>query len=148
MAENMVEQLLVDIDAEIFIANAFDIDICVRGYHFFNQIWQPTIGENLLGVHENNPISLAKDKYAVAMKTVNGLTVGHVPRFMSKYTYFFIRHGGIVKARVSGPRRYSEDLDQGGVEIPTVYTFTCENNLVFNKFKLEITRLVDEYMLT
>ena len=53
-----------------------------------------------------------------------------------------------MKARVSGLRRYAEDLDQGGVEIPTVYTFTCGNNLVFNKFKLEITRLVDEYMLT
>ena len=75
-------------------------------------------------MHEDNPISLAKDKYAV------------------------IRHGGTVKARVSGPRRYSEDLAQGGVEIPAVYTFTCGNNLVFNKFKLEITRLVDENMLT
>ena len=35
------------------ITNAFDID-CIRGYHFFNQVWQPTIGEILIGAHEGN----------------------------------------------------------------------------------------------
>ena len=59
------------------------------------------------------------------MKTLNGLTAGHVAQFMSKFTPFFIRHGGAVKGRVCGPRRCSEDLEQGGVEIPTIYTFTC-----------------------
>ena len=29
-----------------------------------------------------------------------------------------------MKGRVFRPRRYSEDLEQGGVEIPTIYTFT------------------------
>ena len=82
------------------------------------------------------------------MKTLNGLTVGHVPQFMSKFTFFFIRHGGAVKGRVCVPRRYSEDLEQGGVEIPTIHTFACGNDYGFHKFKTEITKLVNENMRT
>ena len=70
MVGNMVEQLLGDINAEIpiVITNVFDIEICIRGYHFYNQIWQPTIGEILIGAHEDNQISLVKDTYAVCIK--------------------------------------------------------------------------------
>ena len=95
MTGNMVEQLLGDINAEILIVitNAFDIEICIRGYHFFNQIWLPTIGEILNGVHEDNPILLVKDIYDEFVGLVDIL------KTLSR-----------------------------GVEIPTIYTFTCGND--------------------
>ena len=111
MAVNMDEWIVENVHMEIPIIGIRDGNLR-RGYHFFHQVWQPTIGEVHIGAHEDNPIALVKDKYAISMKTQNGMTVGHVPLFMSKFTYFFIRHGGSVKGRVSGERRYCRNLTQ------------------------------------
>ena len=48
--------------------------------------------------------------------------VGHVPRKFSICS-IFIRKGGTISCQVSGGRRYSADLPQGGLEIPCVLKF-------------------------
>ena len=41
-------------------------------------------------------MSLVHDRYPIAMKTEEGeRKVGRVPKCMSKFTYYFIRHGGV-----------------------------------------------------
>ena len=35
-----------------------------------------------------------------------------------------LRRNGSIQCRVTGQKRYSSDLPQGGLEVPCVYTFT------------------------
>ena len=41
-----------------------------------------------------------------------------LPRKVSKVCSIFLRRGGCISCLVHGRRRYSEDLPQGGLEIP------------------------------
>ena len=54
----------------------------------------------------------------------DSVTVGHIPKFMSKLTYFFLKHGGHAKCRITGDKKY---LEQGGHDIPARLTFSNTN---------------------
>lgn len=62
------------------------------------------------------------DPYAVAV-TRDGIIVGHIPRIISAMCFFFLPHGGQIICQINGPRRYSRDLVQGGLEVPCTLTF-------------------------
>ena len=90
---------------------------------------------------DTRPAALVEDKYAIAVKH-DEQTVGHVPKFLSKLTFFFLKewwysyggtlHGGKVIIKVNGPKRYSVDLKQGGMEVPAEFCFkTCNEKLFF-----------------
>lgn len=87
---------------------------CIRGYHVYQDIWVPVIGEVLACYRERGN---AVDRYAIMVKK-NGEIVGHLPKKISTLCSLFIRRGGIIKCEVTGSRRYSYDLIQGGLEIP------------------------------
>ena len=92
------------------MATSFTFTSCVRGYHVCKDIWNPTVSETLNCEREaRNP----KDPYAVCLRK-DDTTVGHVPHIIS------------CKAIVTGPRRYSQDLPQGGLELPCTYRFTSK----------------------
>ena len=130
-------------DIQLIITKAFEVEICVRGYHFYKE--QPLLGEKLITYMDDDPMCLILDRYAVAVKVmVTGGKIGHVPKFMSKLTYYFIKHGGIVCGTVTGKRQYSWDLQQGGLQIPTFYTISCENENVFKTYKSNIIKLERE----
>lgn len=57
------------------------------------------------------------DRYAVKV-VKNDEIVGHIPKKIPTLCSLFIRHGGNIKCEVTGSRRYSQDLQQGGLEIP------------------------------
>ena len=73
------------------------------------------------------------------------VTVGHVPRLFSAVCSIFIRRGGSLVCIVTGPRQYSADLLQGGLEIPCSYIFRTNNQAESDKTRklletvLEIT---------
>ena len=99
----------------VVVIDEFD----VRGYHFYNH--QPNIDETIRVYPDDDPMSLIHDRYDIAAKTVGtGLKIGNVPKFMSKFTYYFLRHGGVAHGTVLGERQYSWDLQQGGLQIPTL----------------------------
>ena len=66
---------------------------------------------------ETKPGALVEDKYGIAVIN-NGKAVGHVPKFLIKLTFLFLKKGGKLHITVTGPRRYSVDLKQGGLELP------------------------------
>ena len=99
-----------------------DIPCCVRGYHVYQAIWTAAIGEELVCVRE--PTN-AVDRYAVAVVR-SGTVIGHLPRRISKICSLFLRRGGSIHCRVSGSRRYSADLLQGGLEIPCNLKFKAK----------------------
>ena len=68
----------------------------------------------------------AKDRYTVAVKK-DATVIGHLPRKISRVSSLFLRQGGSVQCTVTGRRRYSFDLPQGGLEIPCLVKFTAQS---------------------
>ena len=89
------------------------------GYHVYRGIWNAALGEQL-PCHMNS-----KDPFAVAV-VKSQVAVGHIPRKISSICSMFLRHGGTICCRVTGSRCYSQDLPQGGLEIPCMLTFRGE----------------------
>ena len=87
---------------------------CIRGYHVYQSVWDPVIGE-LLQCHRES--RNAMDRYAVSV-TKNDEIVGHLPKKISTLCSLFLRRGGSISCEVTDSRRYSRDLKQGGLEIP------------------------------
>ena len=83
-------------------------DSCIHGYHVCNEIWTAVLGEVLITERELHNMG---DRYA-------GETVGHLPIKISRLYSMFIEQGGNITCVVTGNRRYSSDLVQGGLEIP------------------------------
>ena len=42
--------------------------------------------------------------------------------------YFYLKHGGSLSVTISGERRYSHDLKQGGLELPADFKFRSTNH--------------------
>ena len=88
-------------------------------HHIYQEIWSSSIGEVLLS--EREPLNDA-DRYAVAV-IKDGVVVGHVPRKFSRMCSLFLARGGVIYCKVTGERRYSIDLPQGGLEVPCKLLF-------------------------
>ena len=103
------------------------IESVVRGFHVYKAIWVPVLDEVLQAKQE---FDNEEDQYAVAVvKTTpsttgrpDEVTVGHVPRSISRMCWYFIQHDGEITCKVTGRRRRS-DLPQGGMEVPCEYKF-------------------------
>ena len=94
-------------------------DCCIRGYHVYKDIWEAAVGESLTCEREtNNP----RDRYAVAVKK-SETVIGHLPRKVARLCSLFLLRGGTIDCIVSGSRRYSADLPQGGLEVPCSLVF-------------------------
>ena len=105
---------------------AFSITFVVRGYHIYKDIWRAEIGSELPCCPEPDN---REDRYAVAI--MNGTNiVGHVPRKISYICYIFLLHSGSIICRVTGPRQYSQDLEQGGLDVPCEYRFFSKDKRV------------------
>ena len=71
------------------MAAEFIVESCVRGYHYYQNIWDPVINEVLTCAREDsNP----HDRYAVAVYK-DTRVVGHVARKISTVAYLFLRKG-------------------------------------------------------
>ena len=94
-------------------------EMCVRGYHVYHKVWDAVIGQMLECERETHN---EKDRYAVAVMQ-EGRVVGHLPRKYSRVCSLFLKKGGSISCTVTGKRRFSADLNQGGLEIPCLVTF-------------------------
>ena len=100
---------------------------CVRGHHISQEFWSPIIGEQFYcEVEEDNP----HDPYAVAIIGDNYRVLGHVLHIISAACSLFLCKNGRICCDISGARRHSPDLPQGGLEVPCVLTFYGEERLV------------------
>ena len=93
----------------------------VRGYHVYKDVWDASVGEDLKCQRE---LSNPKDRYAIVVLR-DGTIVGHLPEKISLPCSLFVRRGGTTLCRVTGRRRYTADLLQGGLEIPNFRV--CKN---------------------
>lgn len=117
-------------DSEKMERETFRKESMVRGYHVYGELWSPELGEELQCQRERGNLT---DCYAVAVKKEDEV-VGHLPRKISRLCTLFIRRGGTISCVITGRRRHSHDLAQGGLEVP------C--NLCFEGDAKEIKKLV------
>ena len=102
------------------------LESCVRGHHIYKDIWSPVIGERLVCERERHN---THDRYAVAVKR-ESTTVGHLPKKYSCTFSLLLRGGGSIDCTVTGTRRYSTDLSQGGLEVPCEVTLKGTKRLM------------------
>ena len=104
-----------------------------RGYHAYSTIWKPVIGDVLTLVHD------ATDEYPerVALRTSNNIVVGHVPLYLCKWIYRFLkRTNNIGKATV-----IQDKVNRGaglGLEIPVLYTLSSDDTFSINWVQTKI----------
>ena len=106
--------------------SSFTYDSCIRGYHEYKSIWDASVGEVL---HCSGEIDNPHDDQAVSVIR-RGVTVGHMPRYVSQGFSLFLQLGGSITTTVVSTKRYSRDLPQGGLEIPCQYTLEGPTNEV------------------
>ena len=97
----------------------FDVQAMIRGYHIYQHVWDASIHEELPCAREADNL---RDPFAVAVMKSHQ-TVGHIPMKISSVCSLFLRHGGTITCTVTGSRQHSQDLPQGGLEIPCTLTF-------------------------
>ena len=116
---------------------SFTVECYVRGYHIFKSFWEAPVSSILIAKHED-PQSLIHDKFPISLVNNHSVTADHIPKFMSKLIYFFLKHGGHIKCEITGRKKYSKDLEQGGLEILARLTISNTNKKMagFMKEKL------------
>ena len=120
------------------VDSSFTREGMVRGYHVYNSIWEEAyIGEELLCQRDKDN---RHDPYAVAVMK-SATIVGHLPRKVSTLCLLFIRRGEMIRCRITGRRRYSADLPQGGLEVPCRLRFQGSVKELDNKLQ----RLLDSF---
>lgn len=117
----------------------------LRGYHEYRAIWTPTIGEELVAKHESHNV---QDRYAIAALkllpgTIHPSVVGHLPREISRFTYYILIYGGRVSCQVISVCYRRSPLVQGGLEIPVRVTVDMDigdsNTQVLKKYEELVT---------
>lgn len=99
-------------------ASSYEWSSYIRGYHDYQAVWTPSLGEMLqLKVEPTNPY----DDFAVSI-VKEGVVVGHVPLYVSRVVCFFLKRVGSVGfCEVTGSR-----VNRGvglGLEVPCIYKF-------------------------
>ena len=105
MMESLTAQILESDVIPIVTEKELEVECCVRGHHVYGSNLDAKTGSKLKPCHEKRPSALVENIYGMALK-FNGTTVGHVPKFLSKITYFFLKLGGdlVVKTIFTRPR--------------------------------------------
>ena len=92
----------------------FQIEYLITGYHTYKDNWQYTIGEEVRCERETGNVH--DPAYAVRL-TKGQMTIGHIPRDLSKTCTFIILSGGVITAKVIGPH---QNKINKGLEIPCI----------------------------
>lgn len=103
---------------------SFEIEAMVRGYHIYKDVWSAVIDEEFPCKREDGN---RFDPFAVAVCN-SDMVIRHVPRKISSVCSLYIRRGGEIHCRVTGSRRFSADLEQGGLEVPCLLIFQSDNS--------------------
>ena len=123
----------------------FSAACCIRGYHIYNWTqWTAEIGSILTSEPEKRPGALVEDKYAIAFIS-NNQTVGHVPKFLSKLTFFFLKHGDTLTVKVTGERRYSFNLPHGSLEIAVEFIYKSQKKELIDQMKEKTLEEIKKY---
>ena len=93
---------------------------------------------------EARPGALVEVKHVMALKHKE-VIVRHVPKLLSKITYFYLKHDGDLLARIIGKKQFSKNLPQGGMELPILYVFKSTNLVMYSKIPGFVSDVMKTY---
>ena len=118
------------------ITHIFQLPTALRGYHVYSNTedWAPHRGERIIFQQERNN---SHGQFAVCGQTSfpgrrHQVTVGHVPREITRHVWYAIGYGAYLSAEVQDPVPRRSPLEQGGLEILLELTVSLED---FEKLK-------------
>ena len=142
--QSLTDQILKSDVILILIEKELEVECSVRVHHVYESNWDARTGSKLKPCHEKRPSALVEEKYVMALK-VNDTIVGHVPKFLSKITYLFLKLGGNLVVKITEKRRYLRDVDQRGIEIPGTYVFTSTDAEMHAKLERLVKEAMEQY---
>ena len=111
--------------------NSFSAEIGSRGYHVYkDSSWKSIYVNQLVAVQkETDNKSLQIDPYCCRITIIRAdkigpVTVGHIPREISRFVYFFLHEGDAVSGTVVDTRSCVFPIPEGGLEIKWLLHFT------------------------
>ena len=128
---------------------SFSAEVGSRGYHVYrNTSWNQIYVNQAVVVHkEKNIVSLQIDPYFCAktisrMDKIDPATVGHIPREISRFVYFFLHEQGAISGKVVNTEPRISSIPEGGLEIKLLLNFTHSVE------QIELSRLEDTFQLS
>ena len=129
---------------------SFDSKIAARGYHVYkNTTWKNAkAGQKVKVQVETNKSSKESDPYACAIKVKNNffdnwMTVGHIPREISRHCFYFIQEGGSISGQLLSTNYKVSPIPAGGLEVPLLLTFSVIEDRIFSLMKDFVKNLYD-----
>lgn len=127
------------------IEKVFTFTAAVRGFHYYQKIWVPEVAEKLKCFHEVNN---AFDIFAIKTVSENGITVGHLPREVSRVTKFLLDRGARISLELTSRHYRRSPLVQGGLEIACQLTVklpgTIKNHMIMDRYKELVLNMYTE----
>ena len=126
------------------MTDTFEFFTGLRDFHVYcNTVnWVPYVAYNIIFKREYNN---KRNRFAVAYKTllkggIAPITVTHVPRELSRHTWYVIQEGAQFEATVHNTKARNSPLVQGGLEIPIRVKVVWP---VVEKLSIYITKVED-----
>ena len=94
-------------------------------YHVYGEIWTAVLDEQLFCERE---IGNVVDRYVVAAKNDSRITVGHLPRKISRICSIFLMGAGTITATVTGRRRSRELRNNASHNLTRILMARIESN--------------------
>ena len=126
--------------------NSFTAKIGSRGYHIYQEAtWQSITLQQVKVLKETNSISIDTDLYCckITIKRFDrfgDITVGHIPRELSRFVYYFIHEGGSFTETVTNVTPRLSQIREIGIEIPILMHFVHKNDAILNKMKTFVNK--------
>ena len=107
---------------EIVDVDNIDYDFCsdLRGYHVYQKIWKPFIGQVITFAREQKS---PYDRFNISGSAkipgkIGCVVVGHILREVSRYMWYALDSGAIISRKVISDKYKLSLLFPGGLEIP------------------------------
>ena len=96
---------------------------------------------------EFNNISIDIDPYWPITKRadrIGPVTVGHAPRELFRFIFYFIQEGGSDTGAVAITTPRTSPIPEGGLEVPILMHFTHENKAISSKMEILARKQVEK----
>ena len=121
----------------------FEFTTALRGFHVYHSEWKPHLNQLMTFKPEfENP----HDWFAVAGKVklpgkLCAVTVGHVPRGISRHAWYAIKEGTEFSAKVKFLLPKPSPLKQGVLEIMITMTVKWKNSRAMEVLKIHVKKV-------
>ena len=135
--------------------HSFSAEVGSRGYHICHETSCRNIHlhQHVVVLKEVNNISINIDPYCcrITIKRVDRIgpvTIGHVPRELSRFIFYFIQEGGSVTGAVESTKPRISPIPEVGLEVPILMHFTHKNKTISWKMEILVRKQVEKMRKT